>query len=427
MRNILFILLAFNCLKGNSQVSLTTIGTPYTENFSALNCSAANGGSVTWTDNTNLTGWYANHTGLALITQLSASARSNTGKLYALIDGADKSLGSRASGGTNTITYGVRLRNNTGVTITSLNISYFGEQWSIAENNSNVNTISVHYQIGSAITSTTAGTWTAAPALDFDQIWSNTNSSGLGGTACTGTSNQCLALNGNAAANRTLISACLNVNIPAGQDFFLRWQDVDNSANDHHLQIDDLSITPFTDNCSVVLPVTWGEIDAIAEENEVTINWQMESELNNNYFTFELLDIQKMTFQPIATIESKGDHTSPENYQLEIPGLKPNEYFFRLKQTDFDGRNSYSPVQSFEIKNMFNEIRYENGQLVSGKVFSPGTELQIRSMDGSLIFETEINEPTGKIAVPEINSGIVIVQYSNGISFKNEKVWINNY
>ncbi len=157
MRNLLFILLAFNCLNGNGQVSLATIGTPYTENFSALTCSATNGGTVTWTNNTNLTGWYANHTGtFNLMTQLSASARSNTGRLYAYIDGADKSLGSRASGGTGTVTYGVRLRNNTGVAITSLNISYFGEQWSIAENNGNVNTIRVHYKIGSAITRTNA-------------------------------------------------------------------------------------------------------------------------------------------------------------------------------------------------------------------------------------------------------------------------------
>lgn len=408
------------------QISLTAIGTPYVENFNTLTCSATNGGTVTWTDNTNLSGWYAAHSGtFNLMTQLAASARSNTGRLYAVVSGTDKSLGSRASGSTNTITYGVRLQNNTGTTITSLNISYYGEQWSIAENASNVNTISVDYKIAASITSTTGGTWTSAPALNFTQIWGSANSSGLGGSACTGNSNQCLSLDGNAAANRILITACLDIVIPAGQEFFLRWSDPDDSANDHHMQIDDLSITPFTDNCSTVLPVTWGNIESETKGNDATINWSVYSETSNDYFSLELFNLDHHAFENIKQVKSIGDHTDTYNYQLTIQNLEAKEYFFRIRQTDMDGRNSYSPVQLFKIVSDENFVSYSEGTLTSSQEFDPGTIVSIIDMNGNILFQTETNELTKSIPVPALDPGIVLVRQQHNGQTRTNKLLVN--
>src|SRR5262249_60869348 len=51
------------------------------------------------------------------------------------------------------------------------------------------------------------------------------------------------ALDGNAAANRTLISGTLPVTVNAGQEIWLRWQDPDDAGSDHGLAIDDFSVT----------------------------------------------------------------------------------------------------------------------------------------------------------------------------------------
>src|SRR4029078_7147713 len=51
------------------------------------------------------------------------------------------------------------------------------------------------------------------------------------------------ALDGNAAANRTVIAATLPATVNAGQEIWLRWQDPNDTGNDHGLAIDDFSVT----------------------------------------------------------------------------------------------------------------------------------------------------------------------------------------
>src|SRR5205085_3649664 len=106
--------------------SITTLGSPLTENFDTL---ASTGTNIAWADNVTIPGWYSSRT-----TYNSGTGSSNTGALYSFgVAGTnpvtDRALGSVGSGSTGTVYWGVRLINNTGATITSLDVSYIGEQW----------------------------------------------------------------------------------------------------------------------------------------------------------------------------------------------------------------------------------------------------------------------------------------------------------
>jgi hypothetical protein len=81
----------------------------------------------------------------------------------------------------------------------------------------------------SPISVDTAG-WTSFSALNF-------LSPTTGATAA--------ALDGNAAANRTVFSNVLltGVTLAPGQELFLRWLDADDSGNDHGLGVDDFSVS----------------------------------------------------------------------------------------------------------------------------------------------------------------------------------------
>ncbi|HWS27066.1 MAG TPA: Calx-beta domain-containing protein, partial [Xanthomonadales bacterium] len=52
------------------------------------------------------------------------------------------------------------------------------------------------------------------------------------------------ALDGNAPANRLARSNSLTVDVAVGQEFWIRWIDVNDAGNDHGLAIDDFSLTP---------------------------------------------------------------------------------------------------------------------------------------------------------------------------------------
>jgi predicted extracellular nuclease len=213
---------------GTGAVSLTTIGSPATENFDTLSNTA---GSTT---NTTLpTGWY--------ITETGGGARDNeqyavdtggstTGDTYSYGAAAstERALGELRSG-TLIPLFGAKFTNNTGATITSLDVAYTGEQWRFGGVHSTV-AERLDFQYSDNATDLSTGTYLDANALDFNP------------PVTTGTAG---ALNGNAAANRTAISSTISgLSIPAGASFFIRINDVDATGADDGLSVDDFSITP---------------------------------------------------------------------------------------------------------------------------------------------------------------------------------------
>ena len=70
-------LLAFAALPASAQVTLTTLGTAYTQNFDTLPSS----GSITWSNNVTLTGWYHARTGSGA-TLVADTGSNNAGNFY---------------------------------------------------------------------------------------------------------------------------------------------------------------------------------------------------------------------------------------------------------------------------------------------------------------------------------------------------------
>src|SRR5262249_27554140 len=143
--------------------TITTFGTPLTENFDTL---ASTGTNLIWTDNSTIPGWYSSRT-----TYTANNGSSNAGSLYSYGTGADRALGSVGSNATGDIFWGVRLVNSTGGTINSLNISFVGEQWRNG-GNTTPQTVDFQYQVANSgvITNITSGTWTDFDPLDFTSL-----------------------------------------------------------------------------------------------------------------------------------------------------------------------------------------------------------------------------------------------------------------
>jgi uncharacterized protein len=204
----------------SAQVSIPTVGVPLTQDFDSL----ASAG----TSSTLPTGWVFAETGTATNTTYTAGAgTASTGDTYSF--GAAAAT-DRAYGGLQTgslvPTIGVSYINNTGQNITSLNLSYFGEQWRLGTT-ARVDRLDFQYSLDA--TSLTTGTWIDVDALDF----STPNS-----TAAAG------ALDGNLAANRLALSNTINgLSIANGATFWLRWNDFNASGADDGLAIDQFSLT----------------------------------------------------------------------------------------------------------------------------------------------------------------------------------------
>ena len=210
-------------------VSLTTLGSASTQNFNTLSNTA---GSTT--NNLTITGWFMTETGGGARDNEQYAVDtggSNTGDTfsYGPAGNTDRALGGLQSG-TLIPVIGACFTNNTGSTITSLDIAYTGEQWRIA-NTAAARDDRLDFQYSTDATSLTTGAWTDVNALDF------TNPIKTAGTAG--------ALDGNAAANRTAISNTIaSLSIANGATFWIRWNDLNASGADDGLAADDFSITP---------------------------------------------------------------------------------------------------------------------------------------------------------------------------------------
>ena len=221
----------------NAQIFFSS-GTPYLNNFDSLGSAA----TAVWTDNSTLPGWYADRAGGTaaagpIPTYIGGTGSGTTGGLYSWgVAGVnpltDRALGSLSSGTPGTLAYGVAFTNDTAVTITNITVSYTGEQWRNGGNTA-VQQLAFSYLKGSsALTS-------ADPANTL--VWTPVSSLTFNTPINTATA---AALDGNAPANRTALSATLTgVTVGPGEAIFLRWVDINDSGNDHGVALDDLSVT----------------------------------------------------------------------------------------------------------------------------------------------------------------------------------------
>ncbi len=204
-----------------AQVSLTTLGSAYTQDFNTL---ASSG-----TSSTVPAGWAFSESGSnANTTYITGTGSGNAGDTYSYgaTGNSDRAFGGLQSA--NLVpTIGASFTNNTGSTITSLAISYTGEQWRLGATG---RTDRLDFQYSTNATSLTTGSWTDVDNLDFNAP----NSTGTVG-----------ALDGNLAANRTAISFTITgLSIANGATFWIRWNDFDATGADDGLAVDDFSLTP---------------------------------------------------------------------------------------------------------------------------------------------------------------------------------------
>ena len=196
-----------------------------TQNFDTL--------ATTGTSSTLPAGWALSESGSnANGTYAAGTGSSNVGNTYSFGTGTstERAFGTLLSGSL-APRIGAAFTNITGATITSLQVGYTGEQWRFGATGRAADRLD--FALSTNATNLANGAWTDYDSLDFT---SPVNAGTVG------------ALDGNAAANRTAISATLTgLNIPNGSTFRIRWLDFDAAPGaDDGLAVDDFSMIPVT-------------------------------------------------------------------------------------------------------------------------------------------------------------------------------------
>ncbi|HEY8151657.1 MAG TPA: Ig-like domain-containing protein, partial [Vicinamibacteria bacterium] len=246
-------------------VSLTSFDTPYTQNFDTL--------ASTGTSSTLPVGWAFAETGTNANALYSAgTGSSTTGDTYSFgaAGSSERALGGLLSGAL-TPFFGASFTNNTGQALTALTLAYTGEQWRLGATG---RTDRLDFQLSTNATgvNTAGATWIDYNQLDF---------SGPISAPTVG------PLNGNAAPNRTAVSATITgFSIAPGATFWIRWTDLNVSGSDDGLAVDDFTLIPGADGppaVSGVVPLSGAT--EVARDANVAITFNEPVDADQSSFT----------------------------------------------------------------------------------------------------------------------------------------------
>jgi photosystem II stability/assembly factor-like uncharacterized protein len=99
---------------------------------------------------------------------------------------------------------------------------------------------------------------------------------------------------------------------------------------------------------SSYVPVELVSFEGKKENNKIILSWQTAFELNNIGFYVEK-SFDKENWNNIGFVEGKGTSTDVNYYSFIDNEIISGKRFYRLKQTDYDGRFEYSQVIEVEI------------------------------------------------------------------------------
>ena len=101
---------------------------------------------------------------------------------------------------------------------------------------------------------------------------------------------------------------------------------------------------------SIAVPITLISFEAKAALKNIVLNWSTAAEINNKGFVIER-SINGIDFEKIGWVEGRVNSSTVNTYQYHDNFVQPGVlYFYRLRQTDIDGRQTFTEIRQAKIK-----------------------------------------------------------------------------
>jgi hypothetical protein len=195
------------------------------------------------------------------------------------------------------------------------------------------------------------------------------------------------------------------------------------------------SFSDFTGNGNgSPLPISLISFDAKPVLENVEITWTTASETNNDYFTVER-SRDGINFNAFAELDGAGNSNAILNYK--VMDFEPYEglSYYRLKQTDFDGKFEYSEIKSV---NFIKPVEGQNWSvypnpsslnginLVMGNIQNDVINIRLVDVTGKLVHHESIaKQAKGSqqfISFENVSTGIYYLTITDGSEVKTIKV-----
>lgn len=169
----------------------------------------------------------------------------------------------------------------------------------------------------------------------------------------------------------------------------------------------------------VVLPIELVNFGATVSEKNVEFFWTTASEDGNDYFTLERSETGT-DFEAIAKVKGAGYSKELKHYKYTDENPKGQLLYYRLKQTDFDGKSKCYKIIPVELQVEKNQFMVYPNPTVNGKLFlNETTDIIVFNCMNEIVLKLSAVDTIDLSGVPK---GIYIVKNKNG---KLQRVVLN--
>lgn len=221
------------------------------------------------------------------------------------------------------------------------------------------------------------------------------------------------------------------LNITAGEGYFIlinEW----NKLNPNSYTLDWTLSNGASFDCTI-LPIELIEFYGREIDKKVKLIWSTATEVNNEYFTI-LKSYNGVTYKEIGSIGGAGNSNSVQEYSFWDEEILEKTTYYQLKQTDFDGKVSYSdvivvsPNEDIPINKL--TIRYRGEDNIDISFLGNSNEeysFEIYSITGQKVFSDKVTSDYSawghyQFNTSTIDNGIYSLVIRSNNSIISEKI-----
>jgi hypothetical protein len=149
-------------------------------------------------------------------------------------------------------------------------------------------------------------------------------------------------------------------------------------------------------NFAIPLPVEFGDIRVERINRNAIISWNTFTETGNDYFVIER-SADGVSWSDIGHVDGAGFSVIPITYSFIDQDVPSSGMYYKIRQTDFNGDYSYSPISFLEPDRIDSARRLKvfpnpsthhfTVQLPEGSDY---TAMQLISFTGEVLFESPV-------------------------------------
>ncbi len=175
------------------------------------------------------------------------------------------------------------------------------------------------------------------------------------------------------------------------------------------------------------LPITWLFFNASLSGKDGLLKWATAAEINTKEFEIER-SVDGRNFTQIGTTAAAGSSASQSNYSytdLNVTALNIPVVYYRLKQTDKDGKSTYSNIAALQLPTTSDGpiVRaYPNPfkqsltlMIANAATVGKNDKVEVYSLEGKMVYQRKISNRSISAAVtlddlPQLTPGMYILR-----------------